>query len=368
MKKCSAIVLIMLILMGSCSVTAEQTFKIGDVISFGKYEQDGNKNNGAEPIQWKVLTIEDNKALLITVNGLEAISYSEAMDITAYNDDSLSWETSYLRLWMNKDFFNKAFTDEEKKQIAKTKIENKDDFGRYTTNDAVFSLSISEADKYFVNAVSMACSATAAAKKQLNVDQGAISKEGYCNWWLRDMTSVATPQSGYNFMSAKGNEAGWVCGNRGTTSSKSGTGLPVFVDYLCTARPAIWIECASSKDSNLSAEENTTVYLTLEIGAKGDEVIALQSRLNALGYNLGSADGNFGNETKEAIELFQKQHNLKITGIADITTQELLFSEKAEEAPVVHELNNSGFVIKKGLAITSAILVMLAMTSLTIPT
>jgi len=248
MKKSIIFALTILIIISSCSIAiaAEQSIAVGSIITFGRYEQDGNKYNGDEPIQWEILAIEDSKAMLVSVNGLEAVSYSEPMDVAAYDDKNLSWETSYLRSWLNNDFFNMAFTNEEKKRIANTKVENDDAFGSYTTYDALFCLSISEADKYFGNSVSMACGATAEAKKRLKADQGAISEEGYCNWWLRDMTSAAKSQSGYNFMSTKSNEVGFICGDIGTTPAKSGSGIPVFVDYLCTARPAMWIEYISN--------------------------------------------------------------------------------------------------------------------------
>lgn len=47
---------------------------------------------------------------------------------------------------------------------------------------------------------------------------------------------------------------------------------------------------------------------TLSVGSKGDAVVTLQKRLLELGYKLPryGADGDFGNETKEAVIAFQK--------------------------------------------------------------
>lgn len=36
----------------------ESSVQVGGIIKFGTYEQDGNISNGAEPIEWRVLTIE----------------------------------------------------------------------------------------------------------------------------------------------------------------------------------------------------------------------------------------------------------------------------------------------------------------------
>lgn len=66
----------------------------------------------------------------------------------------------------------------------------------------------------------------------------------------------------------------------------------------------------------------------LEKGSKGDSVVELQKRLNELGYSVGAIDGDYGNKTKSAIEQFQADHNLDATGIADIKTQEFLFSDE----------------------------------------
>ena len=40
--------------------------KVGDSFTFGSYEQDNDLNNGTEPIEWQVLAIENNRALLIS--------------------------------------------------------------------------------------------------------------------------------------------------------------------------------------------------------------------------------------------------------------------------------------------------------------
>lgn len=46
-----------------------KSVKVGDTVYFGKYEQDGNKENGKEKIEWKVLSKKGKKALLISKDG-----------------------------------------------------------------------------------------------------------------------------------------------------------------------------------------------------------------------------------------------------------------------------------------------------------
>ncbi len=55
---------------------------------------------------------------------------------------------------------------------------------------------------------------------------------------------------------------------------------------------------------------------TLRPGDAGDEVLALQRRLQALGYWLGTADGNYGSLTEQAVTAFQKVEGLQPEGIA----------------------------------------------------
>ena len=42
---------------------------VGDVITFGTYEQDNNPDNGPEPNEWVVLDVKDRKALVISKEG-----------------------------------------------------------------------------------------------------------------------------------------------------------------------------------------------------------------------------------------------------------------------------------------------------------
>lgn len=77
----------------------------------------------------------------------------------------------------------------------------------------------------------------------------------------------------------------------------------------------------------------------LQKGSKGDDVKALQQRLIELNYLSGSADGDYGNKTKSAVELFQKDAAIPVTGIADAETQDILYSEYAPVAKVYLNLD-----------------------------
>lgn len=63
---------------------------------------------------------------------------------------------------------------------------------------------------------------------------------------------------------------------------------------------------------------------TLELGESGPEVQALQDRLAALGYWLGTPDGTYGQLTRQAVMAFQKVEGLARDGVAGPATQQAL--------------------------------------------
>ena len=90
-----AILLILVFAVSISTVLAEtpitQSFDtIGSIVTFGRYEQDGDKENGPEEIEWVLLDVQDGKALLLSKYGLEAKPYN-----TEYTD--VTWETCTLR-------------------------------------------------------------------------------------------------------------------------------------------------------------------------------------------------------------------------------------------------------------------------------
>ena len=73
----------------------------------------------------------------------------------------------------------------------------------------------------------------------------------------------------------------------------------------------------------------TAMYRPLRYGSSGDDVRELQTQLTALGYYKGQISGNFLDATKKAVERFQENNSLKVTGTADPDTQEVMFSSRA---------------------------------------
>ena len=192
----------------------------GEYIKFGAYEQDNNTDNGKEDIEWIVLEVKDGKALVISKYALDCKQYDTSnMDVT--------WETCTLRRWLNNDFINASFSAEEKAMIPTVTV-SADKNPEYSTNpgnttqDQVFLLSITEANKYFSSDSARQCEPTDFA-----VANGAWeSDSGNCWWWLR---SPGGTQGSVPYVNNDGyfNEYGY----------------PFYYDGA--VRPALWIDLNS---------------------------------------------------------------------------------------------------------------------------
>lgn len=72
--------------------------------------------------------------------------------------------------------------------------------------------------------------------------------------------------------------------------------------------------------------------ILLQKGSKGEDVRNVQLRLIELGYLKGVADGDYGNQTKAAVEAFQKASSLEVTGIITNIDMAKLFASQSTSA------------------------------------
>lgn len=154
--------------------------KVGDVIKYGKYEQDNNTSNGKEDIEWIVLEKENNRILVTSKYALDRQRYNETCT-------NVTWENCTLRTWLNSTFINDAFSSNEMSKIPTVTViaEKNPEFETAVgsdTQDRVFLLSVSEANKYFTSYSLRQCEPTA-----YTVANGAdvYGDNGKCWWWLR---------------------------------------------------------------------------------------------------------------------------------------------------------------------------------------
>ncbi len=149
---------------------------IGDIITFGKYEQDRNKENGPDPIEWRVLDKQDGKLLIITEKLIDELPYH-----------AIYWKHSPIRGFLNGSFLN-DFTPEEKEMIVKTRVEphkhpEAPDIDQGSAvEEKVFLLSVDEAEKYFAKNEDRVSTLTAYTIWFGDFDQQP--GDAY-PWWLR---------------------------------------------------------------------------------------------------------------------------------------------------------------------------------------
>ena len=192
--------------------------KKGEITKFGNYPQDGNRS--ISPIEWLVLDVKENEALIVSRYGLDCKQYSHDFHGTR-------WEDCDLRKWLNNDFIKSAFSKDEAKKIKVSGLENKynrqyNTSGGKDTKDRIFCLSITEAEQYFSSEKDRQCRPTAYAR-----NKGAYvnNSNSCCAWWLRS--------PGYNQI-----DAAIVLAVGALRLSGS------LVDNdLLAVRPALWIIC-----------------------------------------------------------------------------------------------------------------------------
>ena len=227
MKRLASMILLLTILMCGVTVAFSQSGgevvpAVGDILSFGRYEQDKNTSNGEEPIEWIVLKVEDGKALLISQHALDCQQYN-----TEKVDDS--WETCTLRTWLNTIFLNVAFIEAELPSILITDVSNADSEGNGSwstsggidTQDKVFLLSFSETNIYFENEKAREVIGTAYAD---NMGSSRAIFSGNSDWWLRSPGE-------------RQNEAAFVGSN--------GSYYSALVSDKVGVRPALWLDLKS---------------------------------------------------------------------------------------------------------------------------
>jgi len=134
-----------------------------EYITFGTYEQDGDVINGAEKIEWIPLTEINGEILLVSRYILDYKDFNDTTQAVA-----TSWENSTLRNWLNEEFYNKAFSNEEKRKIISTKVQDfkNDNANGNTTIDNVFVLNMKQVCEYFDSEDDRATVSTDYAKTQ----------------------------------------------------------------------------------------------------------------------------------------------------------------------------------------------------------
>ncbi|MBD5486336.1 MAG: hypothetical protein HDR18_12585 [Lachnospiraceae bacterium] len=216
------------------SATADESW-----ITFGSYEQDNDLTNGAEPIEWRILKEEEGRILLLSRYGLDAQFYNDT-------DEDVTWETCTLREWLNGEFYNTAFDEEEKNLIESTYIETADNpdaypntMGGNPTVDLLFLLSGEEAEEY------LQLYATVQATEYAMAKGGYTGNNNMARAWLR---SPGGAQNGAQIITAKG------------TVDTAGDYNSLICNAVC---PAMWVTKTPEISAQVKASDiqiGTTIF------------------------------------------------------------------------------------------------------------
>lgn len=148
------------------------TFAPGMTLSFGTYEQDDDPRTVGEPIEWIVWDYRDGKYFLVSRYLLAADAYDGA------SKNANDWESCRLRAWLNEDFYQVAFSEEEKHWIAESVLT---DVG---TTDRVFVPSYPEIGAYFLKRIDGYGIGTDHALAN-GLVYGSGDAIDHARWWLR---------------------------------------------------------------------------------------------------------------------------------------------------------------------------------------
>ena len=165
--------------------------KKGDMIRFGRYTQKSDLSADTEPIEWIVLETDGKSAKLLSRYGLTAKAYDEN------GWWPVTWENCTLRTWLNGEFLDTAFTDEEKKRLVN--VFSEAEYGPFRTEandtlDKVFILNDEEVEKYFITENERICIPTEKA-----IEEGTYVDKNHgsaCWWWVRT-PSISMPNFVY---------------------------------------------------------------------------------------------------------------------------------------------------------------------------
>ena len=99
---------------------------VGNVVTFGSYEQDGDFSNGKEPLEWDVIGQDGDNYLLITHYVIDGKKFDDSSsDNTIQANEAqtagqVTWAKSSIRRWLNSDFYTETFTEKDQSKMLRT--------------------------------------------------------------------------------------------------------------------------------------------------------------------------------------------------------------------------------------------------------
>jgi len=194
-----------------------QSAEIGDYVTLGAYPQSSSDYD--EDIEWLVLDKKDGKLLLISKYVLDARPYNNPYQERKKND---SWESSWIREWLNSEFIDKAFDSFEQSHIEHSVVKGVKNTKKTEaeTFDKMFLLSWAELETYFNSSEARDAEPTEYAILQ---DVPVNSGWGAGCFWLTRGHNTVWPGGGLD----------------------AGFGD----DYRAGIRPALWLDPLDTQDA-----------------------------------------------------------------------------------------------------------------------
>ncbi|MBR3299738.1 MAG: hypothetical protein IKI64_11170 [Clostridia bacterium] len=161
-----------------------KTLEPGQKVQFGRYEQDGNPNNGPEPIVWWVMMRSDNRLYLLAESVLDHRSYNSSASAT-------TWAECQMRSWLNGEFINEAFTENERLLIARSTVKAESNTisgikGGADTVDRLFLMSLEELMRIARTGIGINVFGMYAYPTKRALANGVETADyGTASWWLR---------------------------------------------------------------------------------------------------------------------------------------------------------------------------------------
>ena len=220
------------------SYTVPDTLSEGMFFEMGYMEQNNKPEDGFEPIEWRVIAVQKDMALVISRYVLDYMPFTDG----TY---SVRWDTSAMRKWLNNDFYNAVFTPEERSRILLVTNQNPNNLyygtsGGPATQDHIFLLNYDEAGRYFRSDDDRMSKRTKTAGTRAGFD--LTGSGGSVPWTLR------TPGYGDN-TTALVSAAGAV-DHYGTPNYMNGA------PTLFAVRPAFWMRTKTKTGFRVTYDGN----------------------------------------------------------------------------------------------------------------
>lgn len=295
----------------------KRSVKAGDTITFGNYPQD--KDGTARPVEWLVLDAQDGHAFMVS---------KKALDYRPYHNKNarITWKNCSLRSWLNKEFYNTAFTKKEQERIIETthltpaNNYEKSIYKNEETTDKVFLLSSREVSEYFnEDRYFRKCLASDYIFNQVNESTIERNKKygeslelmEECTWWIRN-----PGKKEYSLFSAG------VVSFAGVLFQDEGQ----YIADKCAVRPAVVVDVSSVTVEETVSTIPRNLGNFIEINEKAFPDEKVRSVLS-LRYDLD----NDGYYSEDEISLVKKM-DLKELGLTSL--QGLEYFTSLEELDV----------------------------------